>query len=320
MAQNYDNPIKHIMLGHAQELAEFIVGHSNVKVLENLGTEQPTLKTHRTDSTLKVQLRDETVILHTEMQTDDSRKPMWARLAGYNGFLINQHEKPVYCNAWYLRPNAGRNDKGYYAYKGMGYEYVLRYKVIRLITIEGQPILEKQVPGLLPFTPLMKPPQGMDSTRWLEQCIDVTACASIDESTRDTLLAALGIFGSLVYEPSLIKQRLPEGIMQNSPFFQEYAKEMTEMTEKAKQESFREGIEEGIEEGIKRGEKRVAIQGIMDLLQHQFQPDAVEILKPTLESIDDPQRLRELLLVARQVESLERFMQVLANGTTESDF
>ena len=113
-----------------------------------------------------------TVIFHTEVQTDDSRKPMWSRLANYNGFLIHQHEIPVYCNVLYLHPNAGRNDKGFYAYKGMGYEYVLRYKVIRLIEIDGQSILEKQVPALLPFTPLMKPSAGTDETRWLEKCID----------------------------------------------------------------------------------------------------------------------------------------------------
>ena len=127
MAQYYDNAVKYVMLGYSQEFAEFMVGRSNIKVLENLETEQPTIKSHQNDSTLKVQLENETVIFHTEVQTDDSRKPMWSRLAGYNGFLIHQHEMPVYCNVLYLHPNAGRNDKGFYAYKGMGYEYVLRY-------------------------------------------------------------------------------------------------------------------------------------------------------------------------------------------------
>ena len=49
-----------------------------------------------------------------------------------------------------------------------GYEHTNRYKVIRLIEIEGLAILERQAPGLLPFTPLMKPPTDMDSDRWVQ--------------------------------------------------------------------------------------------------------------------------------------------------------
>ncbi len=245
---------------------------------------------------------------------------MQYRLAGYNGFLINLHEMLVYCNVLYLHPNAGRDDNGYYTYKGMGYEYTLRYKVIRLIEIKGQSILEKQAPGLLPFTPLMEAPKGMDSNRWLEKCIDATASASTDQHTRDILLAALGIFGGLVYEPQLIKQFLPEGIMQESPFFQHV---IQEATTEAKKEAYKEGMEQGIkngkEQGVEQGEKKGTIQSIMALLENQFQPDAVQVLEPTLEGIDDLQRLRELLLAASQVNSLETFMQFLTNGNaTES--
>ena len=82
MAQYYDNAVKYVMLGYSQEFAEFMVGHSDINVLENLETEQPTIKSHQNDSTLKVQLHNETVIFHTEVQTDDSRKPMWSRLRG----------------------------------------------------------------------------------------------------------------------------------------------------------------------------------------------------------------------------------------------
>ena len=96
MAQYYDNAAKYIMLEHSQEFAEFMVGHSNITVLEKLETTEPTLKSHQNDSTLKVQLNNETVILHTEVQTENSRKPMWYRVAAYNGFLMNLHEMPVY--------------------------------------------------------------------------------------------------------------------------------------------------------------------------------------------------------------------------------
>ena len=89
MAQRYDNPAKYIMLEYSQEFAEFMVGHSDITVLGRFETQEPTFKTHQNDSTLKVQLGNKTVILHTEVQTDDSRKPMWSRIVGYNGFLVN---------------------------------------------------------------------------------------------------------------------------------------------------------------------------------------------------------------------------------------
>ena len=56
MAQHYDNAAKYIMLEYSQEFAEFVVGRSDVTVLEKLETEEPTLKTHQSDNTLKVQL------------------------------------------------------------------------------------------------------------------------------------------------------------------------------------------------------------------------------------------------------------------------
>ncbi len=304
MAQYYDNAAKYIMLEYSQEFAEFMLEDSNITVLERLETEEPTLKTHQNDSTLKVQINNETVILHTEVQTDNSRKPMCYRMVGYNGFLTNLYEIPVYSNVLYLHPRAGRNDKGYYAYKGSGYEYTLRYKVIKLIEIDGESILEMQAPGLLPFTPLMKPPEGINSNRWLEKCIDVTTSVPTDQHTRDTLLAALGIFGGLVYEPQLIKQLLPEGIMQESPFFQHYIQE-------AKIEAKQEGLKEGIEQGIEQGERKGTIESIIALLGRQFETEAVHALKPALESIDDLQDLRQLLLAVPQSDSLEAFMQSL---------
>jgi hypothetical protein len=45
------------------------------------------------------------------------------------------------------------------------------------------------------------------------------------------------------------------------------------------------------------------------LLGARFHPNAVQVLKPNLETIDDLSRLRELLLAAPYAESLEAFMQ-----------
>ena len=90
--------------------------------------------------------------------------------------------------------------------------------------------------------------------------------------------------------------------MQESPFFQHYIQEVKEV---AKQEA--------IKQGIKQGEKKVTIENIIALLERQFETDAVQALKPALESIDDLQNLRQLLLAVPQSDSLEAFMQSLSN-------
>ena len=78
MAQHYDNAAKYVMLEHSQEFAEFVVGHSNITVLERLETEKPTLKAHQNDSTLKVQLPNETA--HPGYFTSSTRHFWWLDL------------------------------------------------------------------------------------------------------------------------------------------------------------------------------------------------------------------------------------------------
>ncbi len=291
MAQQYDNTVKYIILEHADAFAQFVLGDANVKVLANLESEQATLKAHRTDCTMRVQFPDEIAIFHTEVQTHTSGKPIGMRLAGYNGFLNHAHELNVYCNVLYLHPRAGRNDTGIHEYgRGTDYHFQLRYKVIRLADFEGEAILEMQTPGLLPFTPLMKPPERMQPDRWLEKCFDAIATSRTDESTRHLLFEAAGVLGGLAHNPRLIRYFLPEGIMLESAFVQLY-----------------------MEEARKEGEINARIDDILALLSLQFHPDAVQALKPTLEKIDDVQRLQQLHLAAARPESLEAFMQNLSN-------
>ena len=70
-------------------------------------------------------------------------------------------------------------------------------------------------------------------------------------------------------------------------------------------------IEQGIEQGRDEGERKGTVESILTLLGARFHPNAVQVLKPNLETIDDLSRLRELLLAAPYAESLEAFMQSL---------
>ncbi len=195
MAQDYDNIGKKLWADHAEDLSRFVLEMNDVEVLADLDTEQQIIE-RQTDIIKHIRINGQKVILHVELQLRDSTdKPMWARNAQYQGYLVGKHEQPVYSNVIYFHPRAGRNDPGGYSYSRGGYEHTNRYKVIRLIQIEGQAILEKQAPGLLPFTPLMKPPTGVNLEQWVKECIDVTRAAPVDQQTQADLLYGIYLFG-----------------------------------------------------------------------------------------------------------------------------
>ena len=304
MAQYYDNVTKYVTSEYSEPFSIFILGYNNVTVLENLENKQITLKTHETDTTLKVQFPDEIAIIHNEIQTYDSQEPMPFRIAGYNGFLIREHKLNVYSSVLYLHPQAGRNDPGYYEYVGYGCEYKIKYRVIRLIEIDGQSIINAGVPGLLPLTPLMKPPVGVNSIDWLDKCVDSTFNAKVDTDNKNLLLAALGIFGSVVYDMEIIRQLLPEGIMQDFPLIQEFIKE-------ARENAMAQGLERGMERGLERGQKKFAIDSILMLLNDKFHINKIQEIKPILEEIDDLAQLRDLLRAIPEIQDVDEFTTLL---------
>ena len=280
MAQDYDNIGKKLWADHAEELSRFVLDEDDVEVLADLGTEQQIIE-RETDIIKRIRINGHEVILHVELQLRDSTdKPMWARNAQYQGYLVGEHQRQVYSNVIYFHPNAGRNDPGGYTYSWNGYEHTNRYKVIRLIEIEGQAILETQAPGLLPFTPLMKPPAEMDPENWVRECIDATRAVPVDQRTQADLLFALYLFGSIVYDPQFFKRRIPEELMRESKGYQLMLRENT-------------------------------IEHIIALLEQQFHTQAVRALTPMLQNIDDLERLKELHLAAARVPNIEAFTQEL---------
>ena len=281
MAQDYDNMGKSLWTDHAVDLSRFVLGEEDVEVIADLDTEQQTVISRQTDITKRVRVNNQVAILHVELQLRDStHKPMWARNAHYQGYLVGEYQMPVYSNVIYFHPNAGRNDPGGYTYEWNGYEHTNRYKVIRLIEIDGQAVLEMQAPGLLPLTPLMQPPAGMPPENWAQECIDATRAAPVDQKTEADLLFALYLFGSIVYDPQVFKRRIPEELMRESKGYQLMLRENT-------------------------------IEHIIALLEQQFHTEAVRALTPMLQNINDLERLKELHLAAARVPNIENFAQKL---------
>ena len=285
MAQDYDNMGKSLWRDHADDLSRFVLGAENVEVLEDLDTEQQTLIARQTDITKRVRVNNQEAILHVELQLRDStRKPMWARNAQYQGYLVGEYQMPVYSNVIYFHPTAGRNDTGGYEYSWNGYAYTLHYKVIRLIEIEGQAILEMQAPGLLPLAPLMKPPVGMTLERWVQECVDTTMAAPVDQWRQADLLYGIYLFGGVVFNSELLDRLIPEELMRESKTYQHQQEKIA---------------------------KETTIENTLALLADQFQPETVSALTPAIRNVNDLQKLKQLLLAAARVRNIEDFTQML---------
>ncbi len=95
--------------------------------------------------------------------------------------------------------------------------------------------------------------------------------------------------------------------MQESPFFIEHLQE-------ARERQFERGFEYGFERAFERGQRIGIINSILTLLSDQFQPEAVQALKPRLETIEDLERLKALLRAAPRAQSLEAFAQDMQNS------
>ncbi len=297
----FDTISKHLIQKYPDDFAGFTLGREDVEVLAVIDTEQFTVEARQTDSLIRVRIDGEEALVHNEFQTTDSTNPpMPRRMAGYVGRAIEHHGLPIYSSVIYLRPNAGRRDPGYYVQEHLDYEITIRYRVIRLIEIEGQPILSAGHSGLIPFTPLMKPPEGVASDAWLQQCIHTARTRPIARSSRADYLAGMVALSELVYASETISAIIfKEGIMdliRESSLFQS-------LTQQSREESF--------EQGREQGEKRSTIEAILDVLEIRFDLSEAHPLSTRIAAIDDLQRLKQLHRAAIQVPNIEAFQRVL---------
>ena len=98
----------------------------------------------------------------------------------------------------------------------------------------------------------------------------------------------------------------------------EHAKEMevNTMAETITGTLLERGIQQGIEQGIEKGAKESTIESILLVLDTRFEANTTQTLRPSLEAIDDVQRLKSLLRKAAQTQSLQTF---ISNLTTNGD-
>jgi hypothetical protein len=293
----FDVVSKQLIQMYPADFVRFTLEQENVEVLEVIDTEQPTVESRRTDSFIRVRINGNEALVHNEFQTDDSTQPpMPRRMVGYIGRGIESRGLPILSNVIYLRPNAGANDPGYYTQDYPGYRIVVQYKVIRLIQIDGQPILDGRHLGLIPFAPLMKPPEGMGDVQWLRQCVQTADGLPLDPPNKANFLTQLAILSGLVYEPQTLIDIISEETMYESSIVRHF-------TDRA------------LEQGVLKGERQKSIEYVLQVLRMRFEPSVAETLKPTIETIEEPQSLNQLHQLAVQVTDLDDFKRTLASMT-----
>ena len=293
-----DTVSKNRVHNNPEDFAALSLGSDGVKVLDVLTPEQPTVEARQADSIIKVEFNGEVALVHFEFQTSDSTyRAMPQRMAGYIGRAIETYGLPVYSNIVYLRPDAGRRDPGRYVQESPGHRVIIEYKVFRLIELEGQPILDAERTGLIPFTPLMKPPAGVEDNQWLRRCVQTAD--NLDIPNKAEYLTELAILSGLVYEPQMIRNIVSEETMYESSIVRYF-------TERATQQ------------GHQAGARESTIEDILEVLALRFQSDVAQTIKLNLEAIDDLQHLKQLHRTAILADRLEDFQQVLAENGVET--
>jgi predicted transposase YdaD len=289
----FDIVSKQLFKDYPQDFLRFVLGQEGIQLLEVIDTELPTVESRATDILVRVRIGDEEALVHIEFQTGDSTNvPMPRRMAGYIGRQIERFGLPVYAFVIYLRPDAGQRDSGQYSQGRAGFRVLIEYVVIRLIEEDGQQIIDQKLWGLLPFAPLMQPPENTPPESWLRLCIQTVDELALDEKSKVDFLADLSILSGLVYQPQTVFHIISEEIMYESSIVQHF-------TERASLQ----------------GKRQQRIEDVVEALEIRFTPSAAETLKPSIEAIDDLQTLKALLRSAILAPSLDEFKQTLNSMT-----
>ena len=313
----FDTITKHLIQTYPADFARFALQSNDIEDVKLIETELPTVR--RADSLLRVRIGGEYALVHHEFQTAD-HPTMPLRMTGYIGRIIEHYGLPVHAHVFYLRPDAGRRDPGYYLQEHSGYRILVQYRVIRMSQLPGQAVLDSGSVGLLPFAPLMQPPAGQAEGAWLEQCVARAAGLPLDQSAKADVLAGLAILSGLVYNPqtitAIVSKEYLMDLMRESSFVQylaeiireEIREEITEQVTKEVTEQVTEQVtgqvtEQGIEQGIR--------ESIQEALALRFQPEDMHLLASRIGAIDDVQRLKQLHRAAIQIPTLAAFRGLL---------
>ena len=303
----YDIVTKDALQKFPEDILQAVLERADFKFVEFVEGEFTTVEIRRTDSLIKVRLGNELVLVHIEFQVGDSTDvEMVRRNVGYLGRCYERYGLPILSHVIYLRPNAGWNDPGGYRQDVPNHRFIVEYKVIRLIELDGQSVFQTENAGLMPFAPLMQPPAGMEQLQWAIRCNEKTKTLSLPTDIRSNLLVSQWVMSGLVHPHQAISGFLSEEVMQESSVYQHFL-------ETAGKEHYERGLQQGTEQGARQN----AIKSLFEVLEFKFDGRAVQALRPALENIQDLQRLEGLFQEALRAETFEAFASTLGMNGNE---
>ena len=281
----FDIVSKQLSKDYPQDFLRFTLGREDVQILEVIDTELETVESRDTDIFMRVRIDGIECLVHIEFQTSDStRVPMPRRMAGYIGRTVEIHGLPIYSFVIYLRPDAGQSDPGQYFQDLPGLRLLIQYRVIRLIEVQGKEVIDQKLSGLIPFAPLMQPPEGVSPEGWLRQCVQAANDTPLSQSDKSNFLTDLAILSGLVYNYGTITNIISEETMFESVVAQRLA-----------------------ERGIQQGRQQGRVLSVLDLISDRFSPNDADKLKPKLESIEDLEILRQMLVKVSNAKTFSEF-------------
>ena len=289
----FDIVSKHLFKEYTDDFVRFTLNRRRFRVLEVIDTELPTVESRHTDVLARVQIGAQEVLAHTEFQVGDSTTiPMPRRIAGYTGRLVESLGIPVCSTVIYLRPTAGRSDPGRYSYRRGEFRFNVSYRVIRLIEMSGEEVIQQKLWGLLPFAPLMQPPQGMSAESWLRQCVQATDEVSLDNISKANFLTDLAILSGLVYNYETILNIISEELMYESVVAQKLAERATQ-------------------QGLQQGHWEEQLFSVHRLISRKFSQSDADRIKSSLESIQELGLLRQVFDKAIDVQTIDELQKTV---------
>ena len=144
----------------------------------------------------------------------------------------------------------------------------------------------------------MKRPTDVSAETWLRSCVQTANSVNVEKKT--AYFGTLVVLGSLVYEPETILNIISEETIERPSIYEHFAAE---------------ALQQGIEQGIEQGARERALKDILEVLELRLKPYAATVFKPTLETIEDLDRLAQLHRAAILAETLDDFAPTLTENS-----
>ena len=271
---------KYVLAGEPGEWVGWLLQDATVEVEERLSGEFRFLL-RQSDELFRVRGREGVFVLVVEVQLRvDPRIPQ--RMRAYAALAEEQYDLPVYPVVLYLLPSgAGRALPGAYHSEFMGLMAHQDVRVLAVWELEARRVLEEGIVALIPFVPLMK---GADA-----ETIRAGVRLLRERAAGEEAEVALALFASFVMNVEQVKRivRWDMAVLRESPWY-------------------REIVLEGRQQGVLEGRR----QDIVRLLQVRFDPIGPRLaaVAEQLATLDDAERLQELLVRAVRADSVEDFL------------